>query len=158
MFLSFADFEDLDRQRRLAGGHVDNDRARPCTRHDSLRAQRHLANVAGIADDRENDIRGRRQLRDRSGHRGSSCRQGFGLLNRAVVNRRLVPGRNQVPAHRRAHDPRADPADPRFPRCELESHGRLQRECSIRFAYRASSPLRALPGTIEILSEIAPCQ
>ena len=31
-------------------------------------------------------------------------------------------------------------------------------ECLIRFAFAASSPSRALPGTIEILSEIGPCQ
>ena len=55
---------DLDRQRRLAGGHVDQHVARFRAGQRAVGPEHHLRTSAGIADDREDDVRG---LGDRLG-------------------------------------------------------------------------------------------
>ena len=62
-----------------------------------------------------------------------------------VVDRGLVAGGDQVPAHRRAHDPGADPADPRLARPELECHVTLQRQLPAKLGYAAEGPSGASP-------------
>ncbi len=48
---------DLDRQRRLAGGHVDDDAARPAAGQHAVGPEDHLAHVGRIADHGEDHVR-----------------------------------------------------------------------------------------------------
>ena len=52
---------------------------------------------------------------------------------------RFVPRTHEVAAHRSAHDSRANPADPRLPRGELESHDSLQSEWRMNVCVRSGS-------------------
>ncbi len=55
---------DLDGQRRLTRGHVDQDGPRLRAGERAMIAERHFADIARITDDREDDVG---SLRDRPG-------------------------------------------------------------------------------------------
>ena len=98
-FLALAGLGDLDRQRWLAGRHVDEHGPWPGAGERALGAQRDLAHVVRIADDRENHV-GRRGNRPRRiGELGPLFHQRLGLLGRAVIDRGLVSGGDQMAAH-----------------------------------------------------------
>ena len=101
---------DLDGQRRLAGRHVDQQRAL------GQRGQHlvhRLAHVGGVADHGEDDLRG---LGD--GRRGVAPRRPrrrpapSARLWVRLKTAQLVAGREQVPGHGRSHQPCSDPTQP----------------------------------------------
>ena len=91
---------DLDGQRRLAGRHVDEHG--PGLAPASVPSGPSVTSrtSCGIADDREDHVRRRGDRSGRIGELGPLFDQRLGLFGRPVEDRRLIPGRDQVPAHR----------------------------------------------------------
>ena len=81
--------------------------------------------------------------------------QGLGLLDGPVVDGGLVAGGDQVAAHRRAHDSRADPADPRFPGANSSAMARSKSNGWKPLHVTENAWLRAFSTRAPVLSEIA---
>ena len=106
---------DLAGQRRLAGGHVHQHRARPCCPPGAPCGPRKTSRTSfGKADDGEDHVGALGHGLRRVGPGGAGVEQRLALSFAAVVDRRRVALGHQVLAHPPAHHAGADPADPRL--------------------------------------------
>ena len=105
---------DLDGQRRLAGGHVDQDVARLAAGQGPLGPQHHGSHIGRKADDRKDTSAACGHGLGRVGPNGSSGQQRLGPAPGAIVNRNGKAGGQQVAAHAGAHHAGADPTELRF--------------------------------------------
>jgi hypothetical protein len=103
---------NLDRQRRLARGHVDDDVALAASGQHALGTEDHTTNIGRESDDRKDHVRGLGHCLRAVGPLGSPIEQRPGLFLRTVVYGGGKTGLDQMPAHARTHHPRADPSDP----------------------------------------------
>ena len=113
---------NFDRQRWLAGRHVDEDIALLAAGECALFAQHHRANIGWKTDDGKNDVR---LFRDRLGTLCPMCALGnqrLGLGFGARIDGHRKAGVHQMAAHARPHHAGSDPAKFRFACCNLH-HG-----------------------------------
>ena len=98
--------------------HIDDDRALFSAVNRALLAHEHRLHIGRVRDDTDNNVRTARRGLGRSNAYAASRDD---LVDArpvaAVIDPELIPGLEQVFCHGRAHDPQADKADLRLPRC-----------------------------------------
>ena len=103
---------DLARQGRLTRRHIDQYGSGTGSRQGPIRSEHHLPDIGREPDHRENNVCLRSDLRRRSSPNGASREQRLSPLPCPRVNDHRIAGLEKMPAHRRAHHSRADPAEP----------------------------------------------
>ena len=101
---------DFDRERRFAGGHVDENVARFRTFKGTVIAEEDFADIAGEADDGEDDVGVFGHFLGGTGPLRTLSEQAVGLGLGAGVGGEGEAGGEQVAGHGVAHDAGADPA------------------------------------------------
>ena len=110
--LGLGGFVDLDRERGLAGGHVDQQRPLPHRLEHLTLPEDHVTHVGRGAEHRDHHVGVLGDLRRGVAPLSSGFQQRLGAAARAVVDGDVVAAVQEVARHRPAHHAGADPADP----------------------------------------------